>query len=251
MRLHGIRVEPVRYALKAPVQLGQGRLVDRCGFRVRLVDENGSEGWGEALPLPEMGTEDLLHTPLRVINVFEGVVGAMADINYDFFNNGDAFLADPRVQALDDQAFIDAANEIDMFCGIDGFGTGGDGDGGGFALPPGVTIPGGGTLPPSDGTLPPGATSDELPESFPPNLEPPGVTDLVTIIAGPGYSVVFQVDSTFDEVVAYYTGEVGPPTSQLDAGGVNNATWFLPDGTIIVLTDTGTQVDVAVTGATG
>lgn len=72
MRLRGIRVEPVSYRLKSPIRTSYGMVGERNGFRVRLVDESGAEGWGEALPLPEIGTEGLADTG-AAIESFAGI----------------------------------------------------------------------------------------------------------------------------------------------------------------------------------
>ena len=68
MKLRGIHVEPVSYRLRVPLKLGRGRISERSGFRVRLVDESGAEGWGEALPLPELGSEYLTETGAAIEN---------------------------------------------------------------------------------------------------------------------------------------------------------------------------------------
>ena len=69
MHLAGVHLEPIRYALRLPLRMGGQALTERRGFRIRLRDETGPEGWGEALPLPDAGTEDLSEAAQAISDV--------------------------------------------------------------------------------------------------------------------------------------------------------------------------------------
>ena len=69
MKLQGIHVEPVHYELRAPLRTTLGEIFARIGFRIRLRDESGAEGFGETLPLPEAGTEELSDTGRAIADV--------------------------------------------------------------------------------------------------------------------------------------------------------------------------------------
>jgi o-succinylbenzoate synthase len=53
------RLEPLRLELARPLRSARAVYTVREGFRLRLVDEVGRVGQGEAMPLPEFGTESL------------------------------------------------------------------------------------------------------------------------------------------------------------------------------------------------
>ena len=57
MRLAEATLERLRLELVHPLRTARGVYTAREGFVVRLVDEVGRTGWGEAMPLPEFGTE--------------------------------------------------------------------------------------------------------------------------------------------------------------------------------------------------
>jgi o-succinylbenzoate synthase len=57
MRIVEAASEPLRLALVRPLRTARATYAAREGFRVRLRDEAGRVGWGEAMPLPEFGTE--------------------------------------------------------------------------------------------------------------------------------------------------------------------------------------------------
>ncbi|NIP15052.1 MAG: hypothetical protein GWM88_10180 [Pseudomonadales bacterium] len=158
----------------------------------------------------------------------EDLDGALTEINYDVFNNLDAFEADIRVMFLESDAYLDAANAVSAYCGDD-VSTAGD-------LDPTVT-------------LPPGAVVGDLPEDFPSGLIPPGVTSTQTIQAGPGYQATFTTNASFDDVVAAYTDELGAPQSNVEAGGIKSAQWFQSDGSIILVQEVEGMVSAVVAGA--
>lgn len=59
MRIAQALLTPLRLELHSPLRTSRGTYAAREGFLVRLVDEDGREGLGEAMPLPEFGTEPL------------------------------------------------------------------------------------------------------------------------------------------------------------------------------------------------
>lgn len=50
-------LDPLRLELRRPLKTGRATYGAREGWLLRLVDEQGHQGWGEAMPLPEFGTE--------------------------------------------------------------------------------------------------------------------------------------------------------------------------------------------------
>ncbi|HZI15341.1 MAG TPA: o-succinylbenzoate synthase [Myxococcus sp.] len=59
MRIAHAALTPLRLELHQPLRTSRGTYAAREGFLVRLVDEDGRVGLGEAMPLPEFGTEPL------------------------------------------------------------------------------------------------------------------------------------------------------------------------------------------------
>jgi o-succinylbenzoate synthase len=57
MRIEEAALEPLRLELFRPLRTARAVYEAREGFVVRLVDDEGHVGWGEAMPLPEFGTE--------------------------------------------------------------------------------------------------------------------------------------------------------------------------------------------------
>jgi o-succinylbenzoate synthase len=57
MRITEVGFHPLRLELVNPLKTARGTYGAREGFVVRLEDEEGRIGWGEAMPLPEFGTE--------------------------------------------------------------------------------------------------------------------------------------------------------------------------------------------------
>jgi o-succinylbenzoate synthase len=57
MRIEEVALEPLRLELFRPLRTARATYEAREGFVVRLVDDEGHVGWGEAMPLPEFGTE--------------------------------------------------------------------------------------------------------------------------------------------------------------------------------------------------
>jgi len=59
MHITETRLMPSRLELVRPLKTARATYTARQGFRVQLVDEEGRVGQGEAMPLPEFGTEPL------------------------------------------------------------------------------------------------------------------------------------------------------------------------------------------------
>ncbi|QDF05085.1 o-succinylbenzoate synthase [Myxococcus xanthus] len=59
MRIAQVSLIPLRLELRQPLKTSQGAHAVREGFLVRVLDEEGREGLGEAMPLPAFGTESL------------------------------------------------------------------------------------------------------------------------------------------------------------------------------------------------
>ncbi|RYZ38340.1 MAG: o-succinylbenzoate synthase [Myxococcaceae bacterium] len=62
MRITEATLTPLRLTLVRPLKTARGTYATRDGFIVRLRDEEGHIGQGEAMPLPEFGTEPLATT---------------------------------------------------------------------------------------------------------------------------------------------------------------------------------------------
>lgn len=62
MRITEATFTPLRLTLARPLKTAKGTYTTREGFIVRLTDEDGHVGQGEAMPLPEFGTEPLATT---------------------------------------------------------------------------------------------------------------------------------------------------------------------------------------------
>ena len=71
MLLQGVRIEPVRLELARPLKTARATYTVREGFRLWVGDEEGRVGQGEAMPLPEFGTESLSKCE-RVLRMFVG-----------------------------------------------------------------------------------------------------------------------------------------------------------------------------------
>jgi o-succinylbenzoate synthase len=59
MHITETRLTPARLELARPLKTARATYTARQGFLVRLMDEEGRVGVGEAMPLPEFGTESL------------------------------------------------------------------------------------------------------------------------------------------------------------------------------------------------
>ncbi|MFP2934372.1 o-succinylbenzoate synthase, partial [Pyxidicoccus sp. 3LG] len=59
MRIAQATLTPLRLDLLQPLKTSRSTYPAREGYLVRLVDEDGRVGHGEAMPLPEFGTESL------------------------------------------------------------------------------------------------------------------------------------------------------------------------------------------------
>ena len=57
MKLERVALERVAYRLRKPLRTHVAELRERRGWRVSLTGPNSERGLGEALPLPEFGSE--------------------------------------------------------------------------------------------------------------------------------------------------------------------------------------------------
>ena len=110
------------------------------------------------------------------------------------------------------------------------------------------------TQPASTTTLPPttvAAPTEGLPERFPPELVPPGVTSASWEPTGAGDDVFFEVTAGLDELVDFFTDALEPPLDVRTEDGVDRAIWVYNPGveniTVIVESDA-TGVNVKVSG---
>lgn len=93
-------------------------------------------------------------------------------------------------------------------------------------------------------TLPPTtvfAPTEGLPERFPPELVPPGVTSAHWEPTGAGDDVFFDVTAGFDEIIDFFTDALEPPLDVRTEEGVDRAIWVYNPGveniTVIVESD--------------
>jgi len=77
MLFHGARIEPVRLELARPLKTARATYTVREGFRLWVEDEEGRVGQGEAMPLPEFGTESLSKCE-RVLRMFVGASSSLS-----------------------------------------------------------------------------------------------------------------------------------------------------------------------------
>ncbi len=222
---------------------GPGANTEFCDF-----DDEFGEAMSSAFTLSPQSIEDAFQTTLQLANQaadaapreirddvklllggFSDLVDVLDEIDYDVINNLNAFENDPRILAFDSAEYQAAGDAIDDYCG-----NGGDAPDG--------------TVPSNDGTAPAGTVSGDIPDDFPAGLIPPGNVSVQTISAGPGSGVTFMTDASFDDVIAQYTNELGTPTAEVNIGGDRSASWFQPDGSIIIVQEAEGIVTAVVTG---
>lgn len=86
---------------------------------------------------------------------------------------------------------------------------------------------------PSPTTLPPTtvvAPTDGLPEDYPPELVPPGMTSSYWEPTGAGTDVFFETTAGFDELIDFFTGALEPPLDVRTEDGVERAIWVYKPG---------------------
>lgn len=103
-------------------------------------------------------------------------------------------------------------------------------------------------------TLPPttvAAPTEGLPERFPPELVPPGVTTVHWEPTGAGTDVFFEATAGFEETIDFFTDALEPPLDVRTEDGVDRAIWVYNPGveniTVIVESDAG-DVSIKVSG---
>ena len=104
------------------------------------------------------------------------------------------------------------------------------------------------TLPPATVTV---APTEGLPDDYPPELVPPGVTSSEWAPTGAGTDVFFEVATGFDEIIDFYTDALEPPLDVRTEDGVDRAIWVYKPGVehiaVIVESDAG-GVHIKVSG---
>ena len=82
-------------------------------------------------------------------------------------------------------------------------------------------------------TLPPTivvAPTQGLPERYPPELVPPGVTSVYWEPTGAGTDVFFETSAGFQEVIDFFTNALEPPLDIRTEDGVERAIWVYKPG---------------------
>jgi len=193
----------------APVDPGAGASGDFCGFLNDYVDETDFSPVGLNPEAMEELFKDSLAAmqqalglaPSQVegdvalfVDAYRGFVEFMDDFDFNFMAISEDALDDPRLTALEDPELVAAGERIEDFCGIEGEL---------IATPPpsdGAGGTGGGVLP--DATLP---------EAFPGELVPPGGEVVAALEVSGMQTVGFEVESSGDDVIEYYTSLLGDP----------------------------------------
>ena len=89
------------------------------------------------------------------------------------------------------------------------------------------------TRPANTTTLPPTtvvAPTEGLPEKYPPELVPPGVTSVYWEPTGAGTDVFFETTAGFQELIDFFTDALEPPLDVRTEDGVERAIWVYKPG---------------------
>ena len=121
------------------------------------------------------------------------------------------------------------------------YGCGGEGGSGQTAATTGASSSQATTIPPPVTVTV--APTEGLPEEFPPELVPPGVTSSEWEPTGAGTDVWFDSTAGFEDVIDFYTNALEPPLGiRLDEDeGVNKAIWVYRPGVeniTVIVTET-------------
>ena len=81
MKLASVSIEAVEFRLLAPLQTARGALEARRGFNIRVRSPSGRAGVGEALPLPEFGTESLDACAAALADAASSLGGQAGDLD--------------------------------------------------------------------------------------------------------------------------------------------------------------------------
>ncbi len=155
-------------------------------------------------------------------DAYGGFIEILDELDFNFLAFNDDMLDDPRLLALEDPALEEAGERISAYCGIDDFLVAGPGAVGGTGGP--------------DDELP----EVDLPDDFPTELVPPGGKAVVSLDISGSKSVTFDVESSADDVIAYYSGVIGEPTVEMND----------PDGALWSTQYGGSTVNVVVSEST-
>ena len=104
------------------------------------------------------------------------------------------------------------------------------------------------TLPPPTVTV---APTEGLPERYPPELVPPGVTSSEWEPTGAGTDVFFETSAGFQEIIDFFTNALEPPLDVRTEEGVDRAIWVYKPGVehiAIILESDAEGVHIKVSG---
>ena len=82
------------------------------------------------------------------------------------------------------------------------------------------------TLPPTTVVAP----TEGLPEKYPPELVPPGVTSVYWEPTGAGTDVFFETSASFEEIIDFFTDALEPPLDVRTEDGIDRAIWVYKPG---------------------
>ena len=74
------------------------------------------------------------------------------------------------------------------------------------------------------------ASTEGLPDKYPPELIPPGVTSSEWEPTGAGTDVFFATSASFEEIIEFYTNALEPPLDVRTEEGVDTAIWVYKPG---------------------
>ena len=103
------------------------------------------------------------------------------------------------------------------------------------------------TIPPTVATGPRAG----LPEGYPAELIPPGVTAREWMPTGAGTDVFFETSSGFEEMIDFYTNALEPPLDVRTEDGVERAIWVYKPGVehiAVIVESDGAGVQIKVSG---
>lgn len=118
MRVRRAAIRAYRLPLIRPLETAHGPIADRAGWIVRLEDDAGLVGLGEACPLPEFGTEgpeECERALLRGIRALDGNVELASEpddvLSLHAFWLGEPYRTTPCARAALESAWVDLASK--------------------------------------------------------------------------------------------------------------------------------------------
>lgn len=112
---------------------------------------------------------------------------------------------------------------------------------------PASTRPSTTTLPPTTAVAP----TEGLPERYPSELVPPGVTSSYWEPTGAGTDVFFETSAGFEEIIDFFTNALEPPLDIRTEDGIDRAIWVYKPGVehiAVILESDSTGVHIKVSG---